>query len=136
MVYDIAKHDGWHCFLVFHWRVDAFVRADLPSEVFVPLASRVKCGVLPITCDEGRRHMIEGRFGSGRNDLLCGSGPPKITSASSMEERTAEAKAVGWDEGVQVGVMVVFVCRRNSSQRSQLLAYLVFVPRVTPMARA
>ena len=51
--------------------------------------------------------MIEGRFGSGRGDLLRGSGSPKVTSAPCMEESTADAKAVGWEEGVQIGVMVV-----------------------------
>ena len=51
--------------------------------------------------------MIEGRLGSGGNDLFCGSDSPKVTSSSRMEESTADAKAVGWFEGVQIGVMVV-----------------------------
>ena len=51
--------------------------------------------------------MIEGRLRSGRNDLPRGSGSPKITSAPSMEERTADSKAIGWEEGVQEGVMVM-----------------------------
>ena len=51
--------------------------------------------------------MIEGRLRSGSGDLLRGSSSPKVTSAPCMEESTAEAKAVGWEEGVQIGVVMV-----------------------------
>ena len=51
--------------------------------------------------------MIEGRFGSGRADLLRGSCSPKVTASSCMQESTADTKAVGWFEFLQIGVIAV-----------------------------
>ena len=51
--------------------------------------------------------MIEGRFGSGRGDLLSRSLSPKVTASSCMQESTADAKAVGWLELLQIGVIEV-----------------------------
>ena len=51
--------------------------------------------------------MIEGRFGSGRVDLPSRSRSPKVTASSCMQESTADTKAVGWLERLQIGVIEV-----------------------------
>ena len=52
--------------------------------------------------------MIEGRFCGGRADLLSQSRSPKVTASSCMQESTADTKAVGWFEFLQIGVIEVF----------------------------
>ena len=100
----MAEDNGGHCLLVLYGRVGSFITAYLSSYVFVPVASCVCGGVWPMICDEGRCHMVEGRFSSRTDDLPRRSGCPKITSSSRMEESTADSKSVVWEEEIQIGV--------------------------------
>jgi len=86
------ENSWWQGLLVFRWRVDTLLPCLLSSDVLVSVAFGILYGALPMICDEGRRHIIDGRSGSTRQDCLrSGSVFPKVTSSFCMHKRTAEA---------------------------------------------
>ena len=107
MVDGESEDNGWQRFLMLYRRVVSSVGADLATDVLVGLASAVRDGVVLVIRDEGRCHMIEGRFRGGCADLLSRSCSPKVTASSRMQESTADTKPVRWFEFFQIGVIVV-----------------------------
>ena len=93
---------------MFRWWVESPVVACLLPDVLVELAPCLYRWVVPIVCDKGCRHMIEGHSARIHGDLVSGSTFPKVTLPCCMHESTAEAYLDRFVGGVQIGVLEVF----------------------------
>ena len=82
--------------------IDLFVAVCLPLDEEAGCAAAVYSGVFPTTCDDGRRHMVDGRLRGRAFNLI--SGGRKVASSYCVHEGAEASYFVRFGESSKVGI--------------------------------